>query len=120
MVKIEEALWENYKKAKNRIDSLNVGSDDYVAASEELDRIRNELIKAKQIEKETEVKRFQIESENKREKTRNRISITTFTITTLVSVYGLWKTFKFDEDATITSTLGKGILNGVTPKLFRR
>ena len=120
MSKIEEALWQNYKNAEKRIEGLNVGSNEYEVAAEELDKIRNELIKLEQINQDNSVKLSQIDAENKREKTRNIINVGTFAVTTIVSVYGLWKTFKFDEEGTVTSTLGRGILNGIVPKLFRR
>ena len=120
MSKIEKALWANYEKANNRIESLTAGSEEYKAALEERDKLRNELIKLEQISQDNSVKLLQIESENRRENIRNGITIGTFTITTMISLYGLWKTFKFDEVATVTSTLGRGILNGVVPKLFKR
>ena len=87
---------------------------------EERDKIRNELIKLEEAGLETELKRDQIEAENKREKVRNQITIGTFVVTTSVSVYAIIKTFKFDQEATVTSTLGRNILNGVIPKMFKR
>lgn len=120
MNKIEEALWQDYEKASNRIESLTVGSDDYEAALEEQDKIRNELIKLEQINQDSETKLSQIEAENKREKVRNIITVGTFAVSTGISVYAIAKTFKFDKVATVTSTLGRGILNGVVPKILRR
>ena len=120
MEKINEALWHDYKKAGDLIESLEVGSDGYKAALEERDRLRNELIKLEQINQERSLKESQIESENKREKIRNGITISTFVVTTGVSVYAIAKTFKFDQVATVTSTLGRNILNGVVPKMLKR
>ena len=120
MSKIEEALWQNYKDAKERVDGLNVGSNEYEVAVKELDNIRNELIKLEQINQDSDMKLSQIKAEDKREKTRNLITIGTFAITTGVSLYGLWKTFDFDGERTVTSTLGRGILNDVWKKIFKK
>ena len=109
MNKIEEALWHDYKEVSDLIKGLDEKSERYGAASEERDRIRNELIKLKQLD-----------SENEREKIRNGITIGTFVVSTAVSVYAIAKTFKFDQVATVTSTLGRNILNGVVPKLLKR
>lgn len=109
MNKIEEALWHDYKEVSDLIESLDEKSERYGAASEERDKIRNELIKLKQIETEKE-----------NEKIRNGITIGTFVVSTAVSVYAIAKTFKFDQVATVTSTLGRNILNGVVPKLLKR
>ena len=120
MNNIKEALWQDYKDANNLIGDLVVGNEDYDVAIKERDNIRNELIKLEQIEQDTKVKVSHIESENKREKIRNGITIGTFVVSTVVSVCAINKTFKFDQVATVTSTLGRNILNGVVPKIFKR
>lgn len=120
MNKIEEALWQDYGKVNATIENLCIGDEGYKEALEERDKIRNELIKFEQIDKDTKTKVSQIESENKREKIRNIITVSTFAVSTVVSVFAIAKTFKFDQVATVTSTLGRNILNGVVPKMFKR
>ena len=120
MHKINDALWKDYKDVQTMLEAMEIGSEGYKVTLEERDKIRNELIKLEQIKEETEVKRSQIESEDNREKVRNVITVGTFVVTTAVSVYTISKTFKFDQVATITSTLGRNVLNGVIPKLFKR
>ena len=109
MNKIKEAFWKDYVEASDRIKGLDVTSEGYDAALEERDKLRNELLKLTQIEEESE-----------REKIRNGITVGTFVVSTVVSVYAITKTFKFDQVATVTSTLGRNILNGVVPKMFKR
>ena len=109
MSKIEEALWQDYKAISDRIEVLDIESEGYEAALGERDKLRNELLKLEQIE-----------SENKREKIRNGITVGTFVVSTGVSLYAIAKTFKFDQVATVTSTLGRNILNGVVPKIMKR
>lgn len=120
MEKIKQALWKDYEGASKELKELNIGSEEYKALAEERDKLRNELIKLEQIEQETNIKETQIKSEDKREKVRNGITIGTFVVTTGISVYTIAKTFKFDQVATVTSTLGRNILNGVVPKLLKR
>ena len=120
MSKISEALWGDYKSVNEEIENWEVGSQEHEVLSEERDKLRNELLKLEQINQEKNVKVSQIESENKREKVRNVITIGTFVVTTGVSVYAIAKTFKFDQVATVTSTLGRNILNGVVPKMLKR
>lgn len=109
MNEIKEALWHDYKEVSDLIESLDANSEEYKVASEDRDKIRNELIKLEQIE-----------LENEHEKIRNGITIGTFLVTTGVSIYALAKTFKFDQVATVTSTLGRNILNSFIPKMFKR
>lgn len=120
MEKIKETLWSDYDKVSNQINELKVQDENYNLLLEERDKIRNELIKLDQAEKEINVKKNQIEAENKREKIRNGITIGTFAVSTIVSVGAIIKTFKFDETGTVTSTMGRNILNGFIPKMFKR
>lgn len=120
MNKTKEALWKDYNDVNEKLTVIGKDDADYEMLLRERDNIRNEMIKLDQVEMETNVKKCQIDAENKREKIRNRITIGTFVVTTGISVYTIIRTFKFDEDSTVTSTLGRGILNGVIPKMFKR
>lgn len=121
MNKIKEALWKDYKNIDDLIKTVDdTNSDRYEMLLEERDKVRNELIKLKQIDADANIKLAQINSDNKRERVRNIINIGTFTITTIFSIYTVYKTFKFDEKGTITSTLGRNAVNSVIPKSFKR
>lgn len=120
MKRIKDTLWQDYESVSQQIKGLQSNESGYELLLEERDKIRNELIKLEQTNIETNLKRSQMEVEDKREKVRNKITIGTFAITTSISVYAIIKTFKFDQGATVTSTLGRNILNGVVPKMFKR
>lgn len=120
MKRIKETLWQDYNKVSQQINEVDVKNDKYELLLEERDKIRNELIKLEQVDMETNLKVSQMNAESKREKIRNKITVGTFAITTSISVFAIIKTFKFDQGATVTSTLGRNILNGVVPKMFKR
>ena len=120
MSKIEETLWKNYKEVNDLIDGVDISSKECSILFEERDKIRNELINIDQFEQEIDVKISQIECDNMKDRIRNGITIGTFVITSGISIYAISKTFKFDQVGTITSTLGRNILNGVVPKLGKR
>lgn len=120
MNKIENTLWDNYEAVNQLIMATEINKDEYKLLLEERDKIRNELINIDQFDQEIDVKISQIECDNMKDKIRNGITVGTFIISTGVSIYAISKTFKFDQVATITSTLGRNILNGVVPKLGKR
>lgn len=120
MDKIKKTLWADYEKVSTKIESTSIDNDNYELLLEERDKLRNELIKFEQANMDTNLKQCQIEAENKREKVRNQITIGTFAVSTIVSVCAIAKTFKFDQTATVTSTLGRNILSSVVPKMFKR
>lgn len=120
MDKIKKTLWADYEKVSTKIEQTSVDNDNYELLLEERDKLRNELIKFEQATMDTSLKQCQIEAENKREKVRNQITIGTFAVSTVVSICAIAKTFKFDQTSTVTSTLGRNILSGVVPKMFKR
>ena len=118
--KIEEALWQDYEDAGQRIKDLSIkDGDNYRVALEDRDKIRNELIKLEQMKNEKENQGEQLKSDSKKDLIRNILSVITFGVTTGLSIYTIHRTFKFDETSTVTSTLGRNALNGVIPKLKR-
>lgn len=128
--KIEEALWNDYNDAKSKLDGLSLDDKKAEVLIKERDNIRNELIEYDKSVKELELKKQlsdndvklkskQLTTEQKNELMRNGIAIGTFLISTTVSIFTIVKTFRFDEESSVTSTMGRGVLNGVVPKLFK-
>lgn len=120
MHKIKEALWSDYENVSGLIKGLDKKDEHYESAVEERDNIRNELIKLEQIEAEKIMNERQIKFESRKELVHQIINVSTFTVTTIVSIFSIIKTFKFDDHSTITSTLGRNILSGAIPKSGRR
>lgn len=111
MKKTKEDLIADYKRAKNKIDSMDTENENYKMWLEEEDKVRNELIKL-----------IQIESENKRELIRNIITCTTFGISFIGGVWAVLASFQFDKDSTLTSTNGRNIITNFVSKtlMFKR
>ena len=131
MKRINDTLWKDYDKVNSQIESCTSKDEGYRLLLEERDKIRNELLKfeqaiieadlkKQQIQSEAKTKVAQIEAEDKREMIRNYVTIGTFAVSTIFSVLAMYKTFYFDDKATVTSTLGRAILNGTIPKISKR
>lgn len=117
---IIEALWKDYNDLGDILKVIDNGDDRRNGILEERDKIRNEILKYEQSKNEIEIKREEIIAENRREKNRNRVTYATSIATFTLSLYAIWRTFKFDEDSTMTSTLGRGIMNVFIPKLGKK
>ena len=101
---LQELLLKDYEKIKEESVEINDLKDYQKQIS-----LQNELVnKIVDLEK--------IRTDEKIEKRKHIITIITFTVTTAVSIYMANKTFKFDQSDSITSTLGKNILNNFIPK----
>jgi dihydroorotase len=118
---IENALWKDYNDLGDIMKVIGESNEQKSDILDERDRIRQELIKLEQSKNEIRVKREEIDAEDKREQVRNRITMITFGVSTGLSLYAIIMTFYFDRDRTVTSTLGRNILNSVLPlKLFSK
>lgn len=128
--KIEEALWDDYNDAKSQLKGLALDDKKAEVLLKERDNIRNELIEYDKSVREVDLKRqlsvedskiksMQLTTDQKNELMRNAITIGTFLVSTTVSIITIVKTFEFDRDSSVTSTMGRGVLNGVVPKLFK-
>lgn len=120
MSKTYDTLWKDYEEIDEKIKVINTDDDRYKMLLEEKDKLRNELIKFEQFKLETDLKKGQIEAEDKREKTRNIITLGTFAVTTSVGIWTVLKTFRFDQESTITSTLGRNSISNVVSKMFKK
>lgn len=116
MEELREAMWEEYELKKILLTNYKPGSDEYGVIAGELDSLRKELLDLDKTESDHELKRELTTVESNKEDIRNKITIVTFAVTTLTSLYAMAQTFKFDEFKTVTSTLGRSILNGFVPK----
>lgn len=120
MKDLEKALWEDYEDVSNQIKDSDTDSENYVKKLEERDNIRNELLELKKLDHDKQIKMLQTDNDKKSELIKNLIYISSFSINMLVCIgFGI-KTFKFDETSTVTSTMGRGVLNNFIPKLFKR
>ena len=120
MHKIKQALWSDYENVSGLIKGLDKGSEYYEDAVKERDNIRKELIDLAQIESTKVINEKQLKSETRKDLINKIIDVTTFTVTTAVSIYSIILTFKVDQSSTITSTLGRNILSGAIPKANKR
>lgn len=109
MKETREILLADYDDISEKLKCINKDDDAYVSLLNDRKSIRDELVKMEEIN-----------SENKRDKIRNIITVGTFTITSTLSVWGLLRTLRFDESATITSTAGRGIVSDVVLKMFKK
>lgn len=120
MEKLKKTLWEDYAENRQIVSTLEVGSQECKVFTEEGDKIRNELIKVIQIEEDSRIKEKEIDSNNRNERKRNWITIGTSTLSALGALLIAFKTFRFDEEATFTSTVGRGgFINRIISKIFK-
>lgn len=80
-------------------------------------KLTNCLIELKKMESDEEAKKEERKRQIVKERWQNGIAIGGIAVPSIISVIGIYKTFKFDDgDGIISSTLGRGFLNKLIPK----
>ena len=114
-----ETLWKDYDEVTEKLKVIDHDHPRYELLLEKQDKIRNEILKYDQFTMEASIKREQIAAENRRDIKRLIMEGGKIVITVGIAVWSIDKTFKFDEVATPTSTLGRTILLNPVQKLFK-
>lgn len=80
-------------------------------------KLTNCLIELKKMESDEETRKEERKRQTVKERWQNGIAIGGIAVPAIISVIGIYKTFKFDDgDGIISSTLGRGFLNKLIPK----
>lgn len=128
----------------NDLDELEFGSDSYKVAVEGLTKLIDRKIEIEKLERDAEVKQRdyelertkvegdlaekaksneieskkleQITNEKNDQLIKNGIAIANIVIPSLITIWGTFKTLKFEETGTVTTIMGKGFVNKLIPK----
>lgn len=111
---------------QSKIEELGrtkVGTEEHEAVLDEIKTLTSSLKELKQVNIDAEDKRMNYElkseqliDEKKDRKIKNGIAIASLAVTTVTSLGLAYWTFRFDEKGSITSTLGRTILNKFIPR----
>ena len=109
MKETKEILLADYDDVSEKLKCLDKDDNAYKQLLDDRKSIRDELVKMEEIE-----------YGKKKDKIRNIIDVGIFTVTTASSIMMFSRTLKFDESATITSTVGRGLISDAVLKMFKK
>lgn len=101
---------EEYKTTVDNIVKLT----DRVIDIEKLESENDEKAASREIENDFRLK--QMDEDRKDRWMRNGITVASIVIPTIVTIWGTFKTLKFEETGTITTSMGRGFVNKLLPK----
>ena len=125
-MKNEELLHEEIESELKCLKDLEIGTEQYKVTVDGLTKLVDRAIEIDKLNLEAEeksknrlndvdFKQKQIEEERKDRLIRNCISAAGIVIPSLITIWGTLKTFKFEEDGTITTVMGRGFINKLLP-----
>lgn len=130
-ITIKDQLEEEISNELDQLStSIEVGSDEHKTKVDTVTKLIDRLNEMDKIDLEYRKLRVSEEAEKnriQREKTlnehnekdqlfKNLISIGSILIPVFVTVWGTYKTLKFEETGTVTTIMGRGFINKLIPK----
>ncbi len=124
---IEALLKREIEDEFEVFQNMTLGTDDYKMTIDGLTKLLDRHIelkkvdydheeKAKNREYDNQLKIKQMEEDRKDRWIKNGITIASFVIPSLITIWGTKKSFEFEKTGTITTIMGRGFLNKLISK----
>lgn len=120
---IKKALYQEIEDEFQVLSEIKVGTDEYKASVDGLTKLLDRAIEIekheaemKEREAERTAKNIQVAEEQKDRVVKNYIAAGGVVLPLLVTIWGTLKSFKFEQDGTITTIMGRGFINKLLPK----
>ena len=120
---IKEALYQEIEDEFQVLSEIKVGTDEYKSSVDGLTKLLDRAIEIEKHEaemKEREAERIandiKTAEEQKDRVVKNYITAGGVVLPLLVTIWGTLKSFKFEQDGTITTIMGRGFINKLLPK----
>lgn len=127
---IKEKLDAEIGSELDKLEFTDIGTDEYKNTidcisklidkrneMEKLDIEREKLTLSERTEENRITKEQKLNEFNEKDQLiKNAISIGSIVIPVLVTIWGTYKTLKFEETGTVTTIMGRGFINKLIPK----
>ena len=127
MTNIETLLHEEIQDGFDALSKMERGTEIHKTTVDEVAKLFDKAIeiekieieakdKAKSREIEASLKQAQMEEDRKDRRVKNGIAIGGIVLPLAVTIWGTFKTLKFEEEGTVTTIMGRGFINKLIPK----
>lgn len=127
MTNIETLLHEEIQDGFDALSRMERGTEIHKTTVDEVAKLFDKAIeiekieveakeKAKAREIEASLKRVQMEEDRKDRRFKNGIAVGGIVLPLAVTIWGTFKTLKFEEEGTVTTMMGRGFINKLIPK----
>ena len=124
---VQTLLNEEIKSEFDELKKMELGSDKYEKTVNGLTKLVDKAIemekfdmeydeKVKSRENDETFKQTQLIEDRKDRKAKNYIAVAGILIPVGVTIWGTLKSFKFEQEGTITTIMGRGFINKLLPK----
>ena len=127
MENLKKMLHEEIESQFDGLEGIEIGSEAYRNAVDGLSKLMDREIEISKLQAEredklesraieTRLKNRQLMDDKTDKIIRNGLTAAGLVVTAGLTVWGTLKTFKFEETGTITSSIGRGFIQRLTPR----
>lgn len=123
MKNIEKLLQEELVSEIKNLEDLEMGSEDYTKSVDGLVKLMDRAIELEKFEADKakeesnlDFKVEQLEHEKNDSKIRNYLTAAGIIVPSVITIWGVLKSFKFEETGTVTTAIGRGFISKLIPK----
>lgn len=112
---LEEVVTDKLSKLKD----MDAKSEEYKTTVDTVGKLIDKMTDREKLfleSEERDLKRDQFEDEKKDRKVRNVLSAAGIILPLGVTIWGTFKSFKFEQEGTITTIMGRGFIQKLLPK----
>ena len=113
---IEELLNEEIQAEIETLKAVEMGSESYKIAVDGITKLIDRSIDIQKQAAEREYKEREAEETKKDRLINDGIAIAGIVLPIIVTIWGTKASFKFEEEGTITTIMGRGFINKLLPK----
>ena len=116
MTNIETLLHEEIQDGFDALSKMERGTEIHKTTVDEVAKLFDKAIEIEKIEIEAKEKAKAREEDRKDRRFKNGIAVGGIVLPLAVTIWGTFKTLKFEEEGTVTTIMGRGFINKLIPK----
>ncbi len=120
---IETQLRETVQSELTELKDIELGSEAYKVAVDGITKLYDRVLESENrasthalAEEENKLKQKEMAEEKKDRVIRNVISAAGILLPICLTVWGTLKTFQFEKEGTVTTSIGRGFINNLHPR----
>lgn len=115
-MEIEQLLREEIQLELEQLKDSEVGTDKHKETVDSVAKLTDRVIEMEKIDVERQTKLKQMDDDRKDRLIKNVLNGLNIGLPLVVLVWGTLKTFEFEKEGTVTTIIGRGIINKLIPK----
>jgi len=116
MTNIETLLHEEIQDGFDALSRMERGTEMHKTTVDEVAKLFDKAIEIEKLEIEAKEREKAREEDRKDRRVKNGIAIGGIVLPLAVTIWGTFKTLKFEEEGTVTTMMGRGFINKLIPK----